>query len=554
MQLKIDLDFDVKDQIDWAVSEEISEMHSAPSNEAKETISRLKNFVLEYQDLYLSQDGMVKINAIRDDLFKSIPMELWKESFFVMEAFKLLAPTDSMYLFPMHAWGNPVFIQQIEHNENFFKLVWYGGLELLMEERNFVKYIVEPQQFLYGENFDEKEFSFVKLELKNKLDYLFNDLDWVIPQIKDNPYLYPYLSKTLKINDNILALTFSSINGDEKAKPLFVDLIPYQEIAKDSYVFAAFLTFFYYKVKKYEAYFSYALKTLKSETQVQALIEHLEDDIVFKHVFNNKSFPQVFRENTSVLLQSLRKCKEIYHILPEYMQASKAVVEIMIYEHNAHFLDAKSLDYWRNDIIEPKLNGPVYEYLKNRVEDLRIIKFVHWRRNFDFIFSLEKNPFEYNVSFSEDDFEVLTAGRKDLAIELIRKFPNFYEVSSPEIKCNLECIVEYIKNGLGLFEDRFNYINPKLFYNDKLIFEFINNDWGDVLMKIPDEKWNSKKFLLEYLALMDNLKDTGEENAFECLYSFLPQRIQNFFELNGVHSNFARFLKIDQLNKYQYLN
>lgn len=552
MQLSIDLNVEEKDQINWGVSEELAEIHGAPPVEVKEYLAKVKNFVVEYQELYLEPSGTVKVNTLRDELFKNIPIHLWDNSHFVIEAFKWLAPTDSMYLFPVSAWENRVFNHYLENNENFFKLVWFSGLELLMEERSFIKYIVEPQEILYGEGFNEKDFSFVKLELKNKMENLFSDLDWVLPQVKDNPYLYPYLSKNLKVNDNILALTFSSINTDENTKALFADLIPYQEIAKDPYVMAAFLTFFYYKVKKYDVYFSYALKSLKSETQVQAIIEHLDDSDVFKEFFKHKDFPQQYRENSNVLLQSLKKNKDLYKSLPEYMRGSKAVVEIMIYNHQSEYLDAKALDYWRHDIDHPKLSGPVYEYLKNRLEDLGILKFVQWRRNYDFISSLEVNPFEYNVPFSKGDFEVLSGGNKSTAISLIKKFPNFYELAGAEVKCDLDCIMEFIKNGIGLFEDRFNSINQNLFFNDELIFECINNDIGEVLLKIPEKKWNSKTFLIKYLDLLDNLKDTCEENAFECLYSYLPQRIQNFFELNGVHSNYSRFFKMDQMSKYEY--
>lgn len=555
MQLNIDLNIDEKDQVNWGISDELSEMHGAPPVEVNEGLEKIKNFVKEYQQLYNTSDGSIKIKVLRDDLFKSLKIDLWSNSYFVIEAFKWLSPTDSMYLFPVQAWGNKVFNKFLEHNEDFFKLVWFGGIELFMEERSFIKYLVEPQEILYGVSFSEKEFSFVKLDLKNKMEDLFSDLDWVIPQIKDNPYLYPYLSKQLKINDNVLALTFSSINTEENAKALFVDLIPYQEIAKDPYIMAAFLTFFYYKVKKYDSYFSYAFKTFKSETQVQAIIEHLEDNIVFKEIFKHKDFPQQYKENTNILLQSLKKNKEIYKILPEYMRGSKAVIEIMIYNHKSEFLEPKALDYWRNEIIQPRLSGPVYEYLKNKIEDLGILKFVHWRRNYDFIFSLEINPFEYNVPFSKDDFEVLTSNGSATQLrklDLIKKFPDFYELADADTKCNLFCIMNYIQNGIGLFEDRFNNINPKLFNNDDLIFECINNDIGEVLLKIPDWKWNSKSFLNKYLALLDNLKDIGEEGAFECLYTNLPQRVQNFLELNGVNSNFERFFKIDQISKYEY--
>ncbi len=553
MQLNIDLNVDDKDHVDWSLSEEISEIYGAPPIEVKECIEKIKNFVVEYQKLYITPGGTTKINLLRDELFKNIPLDNWNNSYFLIEAFKWLSPTDSMYLFPVQAWGNKAFSQYIEHNENFFKLVWSGGLDLLMDERSFIKYLVEPQEILYGENFNEREFSFVKLELKTQMESLFKDLDWVIPQIKVNPYLYPYLSKHLKINDNILALTFSSINSDENKKALFVDLIPYQEIAKDPYVMAAFLTFFYYKVKKYESYFSYAFKALKSETQVQGIIEHLEDINVFKDFFNHKDFPQQYKENTNILLQSLKKDKDIYNILPEYIRASKAVVEIMIYKHKSEYLDPKALDYWRSDILEPKLSGPVYEYLRNKLENLGILKFVHWRRNYDFISSLEKNPFEYSVPFSKDDFEVLSSVNGSFssirAIELIKKFPNFYEVSNAEIKCNLFCIMEYIKNGIGLFEERFDNIHPNLFKNDELIFECINNDIGEVLLKIPEMKWSSKIFLNKYFELLDDLKESGEENAFDCLYQNLPQRIRNFMEINGVNSNFQRFFRIDQNKK-----
>lgn len=560
MQLRLDLKIDKSDQMSWDISHEVLDFHKNVDVKIKNKLKELELFDIEYNkikeknrekkltDFETANKINNELNQLRENLFKNIEKKYWDESYFVIEAFKILSKSESLFLIPDCAWVNKVFLKHIENDSSFFNLAWFNGLELFMEDRVFTKFISEPQEKMYQEEFSEMNMSFTKLEVKGVIEYLLSDIDWVIPQVKKNPYIYPYLTKALKINDNVLALTFLSEETKENKplKPLFVDVIPYQELVKDPYVLAAFFTFFYHKVKNYDMYFSYALKLLKSETQVQAVIDFIEDENVFNIIFNHKDFPQQFKENSSILLQGLKKSKEIYNILPDYMRSSKAVVEIMIYQHGSEFLDSKSVDYWRSDIVEPKLNGPVYEYLKNRVNELNILKFVQWKRSFLFISSLEENPFEYGVNFSEDDFDVITSKDPIKVKSLIMKFPSFYEVSGEENKCNLEYIMEYIKNGVGLFEERFNYVHDNLFFNDDLIFECINNDIGEVLLKIDDEKWNSKTFFLRYMELLDDMSNEGNEAAFECLYSYLPLRAREMLEMNNVKENFVRFIKIDQ--------
>lgn len=80
MQLKIDLNVDDKDHVDWSLSEEISEIYGAPPIEVKECIEKIKNFVVEYQKLYITPGGTTKINLLRDELFKNIPLDNWNNS------------------------------------------------------------------------------------------------------------------------------------------------------------------------------------------------------------------------------------------------------------------------------------------------------------------------------------------------------------------------------------------------------------------------------------------------------------------------------------------